>query len=295
MLVSTNAPERLDGQVEWTDQAWPAGSVVTRTATRRVYRAAYDVPAGSTPPEENIATAQVPFWTSPGPMSQWGMFDGVVKSQTEGPVGNLVVVLRPGVVTDIWLSNLDNVNAVRVQVLDKPGGSVIYDERRELASRFVYGWWDYWFEPFSLLKDAPFQGIPVARRCEITITAETSGSAKIGMAALGKIENLGRTEWGVESKFNNYSARNLNSPWGPTQATEGEVTKDISYRVFVKPKDAPRVARFMKKAMRQPAVFIPSGQPELEDIRIFGQAVSAELGRPHPNYVPLDITVREFI
>lgn len=52
-IVSTNAPERRPGEVEWTNAAWPAGSIVTRSDTQRVYRAAYDVPSGGVPPEEN--------------------------------------------------------------------------------------------------------------------------------------------------------------------------------------------------------------------------------------------------
>lgn len=296
MLVSTNAPERLSGQVEWTaSTAYPAGSIVTRTSTRRVYRAAFAVPDTVGPPEEDIATNQLPYWIDTGPMNQWAMFDGQVRTQTVGPVGDLVVVLRPGPITSAWLANLANVTSVQVEVKDKPGGVVVYDQTIELGGRQSTGWWAYWYGPFSLAGDAPFNGIPAFRQSEVTITFETGGTASVGMAALGNIENLGCTEWGVDAGFNNYSARNLTSVWGPTQATEGEVTKDIAYRVFVKPEDAPRVDRWAKNAMKRPAVFLPSGKPEFEGIRIFGQAISANLGYPGPNYVPLDITVREFL
>lgn len=295
MLVSTNAPERLDGQTEWVaSTAYAAGATVTRTSTRRVYRAATAVPNTIGPPETDIATNPIPYWVNVGPMNQWAMFDGQVKTQTVGPAdGNLVVVIRPGPVTAVWLSNIDYATAAQVDVLDKPGGDLVYSERRGL-SRPVASWWDWWFAPFSLTRDAPFIGIPAYRQCEITITLEAGGTS-IGMTAVGGNENLGQTEWGVDARFNNYSARDLNSTWGPTQATEGEVTKDITYRVYVNPEDAPRVDRFLKVAMRRPAVFVPTGNPEFEGIRIFGQAINANLGYPGPNYVPLDLTIREFI
>src|SRR5690606_5494359 len=144
-----NAPERLPGQVEWSAQAWTAGSIVTRTETRRVYRAVYDVPADKAPPEENIAIAQLPYWQDVGPMNQWAMFDKVVKTQTAGPEGDdLIVVLRPGVTTDLWLGNMAGATAAHVVVKDKPGGTAIYDENRELLKP-VTTFWDWWFAPFE--------------------------------------------------------------------------------------------------------------------------------------------------
>ena len=296
MVVSTNAPERLPGQVEWAAATgYPMGSRVTRTSTQRVYRAVYAVPDTVGPPEEDIATNQLPYWTDVGAMNQMAMFDSQVRTQTVGPTGDLVVELQPGPVTDIWLANVTNAVSVRVEVLNKPGGVLVYDQTRSMGGRRTTGWFAYWYGPFVLAGDAVFSGIPAFRNCQVKITFETTGVASTGMAALGKIENWGCTEWGVDAGYNNYSARNLNSTWGPTEGTGGEVTKDIDYRIFVKPKDAPRVNDSIKEAMRRPAVYLPSGKPEFEGIRILGQAIQANMGYPQPNYVPLDITVREFL
>lgn len=293
MLVSTNAPERLSGQVEWSSQAWEVGSIVTRESTRRVYRAVYDVPAGKAPPEENIAVAQLPYWQDIGPMNQFAAFDKVVKSQTVGPEGDLVIVLRPGAVTDIWLGNITGATAAHVVVKDEPDGEVVYDEFREL-SRKVTNFWDWWFAPFVLDNESPFSGIPAYRNSEVTITLSSISGAALGMAALGKTENLGCTQWGVSSEFQRYSPAQVNQAWGPIQQG-GEITKDVTYRVFVEPSEAPRVDRFTKDAMKRLAVYVPSGKPEFAGIRIFGEMINARIGYPGPNYVPFDITVREFL
>lgn len=293
MLVSINAPERRAGEVEWSNAAWPAGSIVTRTATQRVYKAAFPVPAGGVPPEENIAVAQLPYWVDIGPMNRQAMFDKQVKSQTVGPAGNLVVVLKPGPITDIWLGNLDNVTAARVEVRDKTGGSIIYDQRREQVGKVTTAW-DWCFAPFNFERDARFTGIPAYRNCEVTITLEAVSPALIGMAAIGKNENLGKTEWDVNASFQRYTPRQSSQSWGPTQQG-GEITKDVSYRIFVRPDDAPRVDRFAKSAMNRLAVYVPTGHARFAGIRIFGEMISAEMGYPGPNYVPFDITVREFL
>lgn len=299
MLVYTNAPERLAGQVEWDAQGpdndgWPAGSRVTRESTQRVYRAAYDVPAGKVPPEENIATAQLPYWVDVGPMNRMAMFDRVVKTQTIGPEGeSLVIKVRPGITTNIWLGNITGATAAHVLVTDTPDGNVIYDETRSL-SKPVTTYWDWWFGPFELDTEKPFDGIPAYRNCEVTITLTSESGAALGMAALGKTENLGCTEWNVNADFQRYTAAQANQAWGPVQLG-GEITKDVTYRVFVKPRDAPRVDRFTKQAMNRLAVFMPSGKPEFAGIRIFGQMISARIGYPGPNYVPYDITIREFL
>lgn len=297
MLISSNAPERLDGQVEWVKQAWPAGSIVTRASTtRRVYKAVYAVPATVEAPEDDISTNQLPYWQDIAPMNQQAMFDGQLKSQTIGPSGDLIVVIKPGAVTHLWIGNLTNALNVLVEVKNKTGGVIVWSESRDLL-RPVTTYWEWWFAPFTFAGDAFFSGIPAYLQCEVTVTvsAGSGGTAGVGMLATGKITNLGETDWGVDAQFNNYSARSLNQTWGPTQATGGEVTKDVSYLVHVDAIEAPRVDKFMKEAMKRPAVYIPSGLPELEGVRIFGQAISSTLGYPAYNYVPLNLTVREFL
>lgn len=293
-LVSTTAPERLPGQVEWSDQAWPIGSVVTRTATRRVYRAAFAVQAGYLTPEAAVATGAISRWLDIGPMNKWSMFDGQVGTQTEND-GDLVVVLRPGMVTSIWLGNLSNVSGVSVVVLDRPGGVVVYDESVDSMIEPVSNWWDYWFAPFKTRSDVTFSNIPAYPNCEVTITVKSGGALKIGMAAIGIVENLGKTLWGPETEFRNYSARTLDQTWGPSQGTGGVVTRDQTYEVAVDPDDAPRVSKFMESAMRRPAVWIPTGLPKFEGIRVFGQAVDGRLSYPTINITTLNISIRGFI
>lgn len=181
-IVSTNAPERRPGEVEWTNAAWPAGSIVTRSDTQRVYRAAYNVPSGGVPPEENIAVAQLPYWVDTGPMNRVAMFDKVVKSQTVGPIdANLEVVFKPGVITSLWLGNMSNVTAAHVVVRDKTGGDVVFDDRRVLVARVTTAW-DWCFAPFDLQRDAQFTGIPAYRNCEVTLTLETGGTALVPLS-----------------------------------------------------------------------------------------------------------------
>lgn len=294
MVVSTNAPERRAGEVEWANTAWPAGSIVTRTATQRVYKAAYDVPSGGVPPEENIAVAQLPYWADIGPMNRAAMFDKVMKSQTVGPSGaNLEVIFKPGPVTNLWLANMDLVNAVRVEVWDSTGGVLVYDQRKELRKK-VTSHWDWWFAPFEFAHDAPFDGIPAYRNCVVKLTFETESIASVGMAAAGRVDRWGGTEWDVSASRQRYAPSTPNQAWGPAQLG-GVNTKDVTFRVFVKPQDAPRVDEATGQAMNRLAVYIPSDQPQFSGIRIFGELVRAEMGYPGPNYVPLDITVREFL
>lgn len=296
MLVSSNAPVRVDGQAEWDAIAYPAGATVTRASTRRVYKSAYAVPVDFLPPEEDIVVSQLPYWVDAGPMNQWGMFDGQVRTQTVGPEGDLIVVLAPGVVTDLWIGNLANATSVHVVIRDKPGGVIIYNEYRELF-RPVTTFWDWWFAPFVLAGDATFTGIPAYRNCEITITvsAGAGGNASVGMVAVGKVENLGYTEYDAEVTLRNYAARQLDQRWGPTEGTGGIVTRDPTFTIVIEPEDAPRVTRFMETAMRRPGVWIPNGDPEYEGIRGFGQAVDARISYPNHGEVLLFLTIRGFI
>lgn len=294
MLVSSNAPKRLDGQLEWSAIAYSPGAVVTRTVTGRVYRAVYSVPSGGVPPEQNIAVAKLPYWLDIGPMNRVAMFDKVMRTQTVGPAaGDLVIVIRPGSITDIWLSNITNATAASVSVKDKPDGTVIYAQTYSLTEK-VTTYWDWYFSPVTQATEMPFTGIPAYRNCEVTITLHTTGQASLGMAALGMTESFGCTVWGVDSDFQRYTPRSGNSDWGPTEQG-GEVTKDVAYQIYVQPDDAPRVDLLTKKAMKRLAVYIPSNQPKFSGIRIFGEMISARLGYPSPGYVPLDITIREFL
>lgn len=292
MLVSTTAPERLPGQVEWApDTAYPVGTRVTRTATRRVYRAVYAVPDTVGPPEEDIATNQLPYWIDVGPMNKWAMFDGQVKTQTHN-TGDLIVKLNPGPISSLWLGNMEN--AARAHIERRTGsGTLVFDETYELSS-LVGDWEEYWFAPFLEQGDLPVNGIPSYNTGELTLTIESGGDVAVGMAALGNITNLGRTLWEPEADFRNWSARTLDTTRGPTEGTGGVATRDVTYSVIVEPQDAPRVTRFIEQAMGRPGVWIPHGDPRFEGIRVFGQAISARL-----QYLPgrciLHLTIRGFI
>lgn len=292
MLISTTAPERLPGQVEWSDQAWTTGSVVTRTSTRRVYKAAFDVPSGGVPPEENIAVAMLPYWVDIAPMNQWAMFDGLVKTRTEGP-GPLQVVLRPGPISSLWLGNMDNASRAEVVYRSSPGGPVVFDKEFDLSA-LVGDWEEYWFAPFLEQGDLTVNGIPSYNMGELNLTIESGGDVGVGMSALGSITRLGKTQWDPEADFRNYSARTLDTAQGPTGGTGGAVTRDVTYSVVVEPEDAPRVTRFLEQAMGRPGVWIPHGDPRFEGIRVFGQAISARLRYPAGICI-LSLTIRGFI
>ncbi|MFT0531900.1 hypothetical protein ACMHYJ_03565 [Castellaniella hirudinis] len=296
-LVSTNAPALLDGQSEWVaNTAYAAGKIVARSDLNALYRAVYAVADTETePPEDDIANNQIPKWQAIGPMNQWGAFDGKLSTVTVGPDGeSLVMVLQPGIITDVWLGGLKFVSAVRVVATNGDGGPVVYDETKSLRKP-VTSWWDWWFAPFSDATDVAFTGIPAYRRARVTITLVTTGTASVGMIAMDRSETLGRTLWEPSTQHRNYSARKLDDTWGPTGGTGGVVTRDQSYTVIVEPDDAPRVARFMDRAMKSPAVWLPDDAAKFEGIRGFGQAVSSNMSYPHSAFVQLELTIRGFI
>lgn len=293
MLVNTTAPERLPGQVEWAaDTAYTAGARVTRTETRRVYRAVYAVPDTVGPPEEDIATNQLPYWLDVGPMNQWAMFDGQVKTQTHDS-GDLVITLNPGPISSIWLGNMDNGARAVVQLRRGADGTLVFDETYELSA-LVGDWEEYWFAPFVEQGDLPVNGIPSYNSGELTIKIESGGDVAIGMVAVGNITRLGCTQWDPEADFRNWSAMSLDTTYGPTGGTGGTNTRDVTYSVIVEPEDAPRVTRFLEQAMGRPGVWIPHGDPRFEGIRVFGQAISARMRYPAGICI-LQLTIRGFI
>lgn len=296
-LVSSNAPELLDDQTEWAPSvAYSAGTVVARSDLNMLYRAVYKVADTETePPEDDIANNQIPKWQAFGPMNRWACFDGKLSTVTVGPDGeSLVIVLQPGIVTDVWLGNLKFVSAVLVEVTNGDGGPVIYGQTKSLRKP-VDSWWDWWFAPFSDATDVAFTGIPAYRRARVTITLVTTGTASVGMIAMDRAETLGRTQWEPSTQHRNYSGRKLDDTWGPTGGTGGVVTRDQSYTVIVEPDDAPRVARFLDRAMKMPAVWLPDDAAKFEGIRGFGQAVSSNMSYPHSAFVQLELTIRGFI
>lgn len=292
MLISTNAPERLPGQTEWAAGAYVAGDTVTRTETRRVYRAAYAVPATIAAPEVDIATNQIPYWLDIGPMNQWGCCDSKMKTLTVGPDGeSLVISLKPGIVTDIWIGALKFVSAVRVEVTNGEGGPVVYDQTR-LLRKPVTTHWDWWFAPFADAADVAFTGIPAYRRARMTITLVTTGTASVGMIALGRAEVLGKTLWDVSTRHRNYTPSKQDDSWGPTGNPGGVVTRDQSYSVIVELEDAPRVTEFMSRAMNRLAVWLPHDADKFEGIRGIGQAISSDMDYSNGVFVLLEITVQ---
>lgn len=276
-LLSSNAPEVVGDEVLWTNQVWPIGSTVYRTETQRIYRAAFEVPVDTGPPEVNIANAQLPYWVDMGPTNRWAMFDGLARTQTIGDPGEMIIELDVPSLTDIWVGNISQATAVEALVRNGVDGDIIFQEEKSL-SQPVTNYWDWWFAPFTLAGDVVFSGIPAYRNSVLTLRIISEGTPRVGMVAVGNTEYLGETDWRPSTDF---------------RLSHDNLYRELRATVHIGADEAPRVTRFMNRAMRRPAVWIPEEQPRFEGLRSFGQLVDSRMSYPSYDIVNLDITVRE--
>ena len=138
--------------------------------------------------------------------NRWAMFDKLRNTQTEF-VSPGIWVLTPGCrVNSLFLGGLV-ATSFSVVVTSVIGGGVVYTATVTLPTRQVFGWYDYFFEPFSNKKSAVLFDLPPFSDAIITVSlTNTQGNAKCGACVIGNFVFIGNAQYQFNSSNLNFSS-----------------------------------------------------------------------------------------
>lgn len=281
---TSTAPWWTAGEVAWNSAtAYTVGQYAARASTGRVYRAIGN--STNAPPETNPL-----LWFDEFPVNALAWADMKTSTYTYS-ASPLAITVRPGAIADIDLEGLVNVDAIRVEVWDAPGGAKIFDETQETLYWSGDLWIAYYFDLPYQRDRLKFRAVPASATSEITVTliAYDAGQLQVSQIAFGRYVDLGMAEFGLEMQLKNFGGIYFNRFGGAT-VRDGLVVVDLVGSDKVKARDANRVAEFVRRNRNRVLVWEAADDPVYDYLSTTGTA-ECSLRADGPTHARMNFTV----
>jgi hypothetical protein len=246
---------------------WAAGTY-TVGVERQYDLQAYRVIVASTTDRPDVGAAAVPpTWLRLGYINRWRMFRDGSDSKTVQEDLIEVELLFPTLVNSVALFGLGGRDA-NVKMTDAIEG-VVYDETQDIVDIGVLDWYGYFFFPYGIRENLLFDDLPAYIGADITITisAETGSDASCGRVIVGKVTELGITEYGTAVSSINYGQRSRDGFGNLTLGT-GRTIRLVNFNVVMPTGLVSTVARTLESVTNVPTAFI--GNDTIDATIIFG-------------------------
>lgn len=197
-------------------------------------------------------------WLAVGASNYAAMFDAKNGTQSTKTDSISLSIKTNELINAIGLVNLD-AGSVRVTMTDDTLG-LIYDKTITLKTFPATNWYDVFFGECSYKENAVFTDLPPARNSTIAITitsAAVGGLAKVGTIALGKIETVGFSRWGVNLGFTDYSKKDVDQ-FGNYEVVERSFANTVEADVEINTVDISKIQTIRSQLRATPVVWIAS-------------------------------------
>lgn len=284
MLIGSTVAE--DTLPAWSNATtYAAGDQVHLASTHRRYQS---LQAGNL--DKDPAT-QAAWWVDIGPSNRWAMFDNIVQSATVD-AGPIVVNLQPGPVGGVLLARL-HAARVRVVMRDEPGGTVVYDETKNLEAVPVIDWYTWTTAPFKYRTECAFVGLPPYSLCELEITITPIGSepVEVGVLAAGPYVELGLPLAGISLGAVNYS-RVVTDDYGIDRFTPRASARELDFELQATVQQLDAIAVTLTEAYARPHGFVPSRKDRYSSLIVWGVCESWKSSLPEADVVSVRGRIR---
>jgi len=266
LLISSTAAE-TDYAIYNSATTYALNQYCISTTTHRIYQSVAAGNLGNDPTNVNNQVGTPAWWLDVSPTNKWKIFDGQSSSQTV-VASPLTVVLHPGFFNAIYLGNIIADN-IAVTVKDAPGGNVIYSYSAAAENSQPLDYYEHFFSQFRPQMDFIAEGIEPHSTAELTVTLTSSGNVACGLFAIGDLQPLGQTLYGVEVTPKTYSYINIDA-FGNNQIVRRKAAKDLMVNARIDLVDADYVTDVLTQMQDIPAVWIASDDSSHRSARAFG-------------------------
>lgn len=287
-LTSSTIAEPDTGETLWNAAtSYVLGDVVIRTTTHKKYENILaGVDAGL---PENTPTR----WIEVAPTNRYAMFDTLRNTQSikASPV---TVVLTPAVRIDSI--GILSVDADEVDISITVGSETVYSATRNLNTREVFDWYDYFFSEFSKTPNVVFFDIPPYSNAVITITFTSVSTIKVGAIVIGNQTDLGKAIHGVSSDELNFS-RIDREVTGESVLLRRRSVPKINIQSLADPSKLNKIRDTRKNLNAVPAVW--SGlddkinNPYFETVLLLGVYKKFEINMNNSKMVDINLEIEE--
>jgi hypothetical protein len=256
-LISSDVPE--DDHDEWdVATSYGIGDLVISSVTHRIYESIAGSNVGNNP-----ATSPLQ-WLDLAPTNRWAMFDNAVGTLTT-QAEQVQVTLFPGPINSIAILDID-ADEVLVEMYD--GASLLYSRTILLTpGDTVLSWYDYFFDPITRQRTVFLDDLVVNSNATITITITGTADVSVGTLVVGKLIDVGDTQYGFSLGIIDYSKRVTND-FGVTSVTKRGYAKRLNARVKLPSAAVDEVSRRLSAVRATPVIWI--GAPGYDESVIYG-------------------------
>jgi hypothetical protein len=235
------------------------------------------------PNNQNNLLTNIQAWVYVGPSNKYAMFDNTVSTATTAS-NSLTVVLRPGAFNSLALLSLVGTQIqVSLKNTYEPGGVVVYTKTIDLVSYSTFNWYDYFFAPYETIEELILTNLPQYPNSELTITLTSGGVLEIGTLVWGTVYDLGATQYGLGLGIIDYSKKETDD-FGVTTFVERDFSKRISARFLLPNIEINRTQKILSTLRATPSIWIPSTDPKLSSLTVYGFYRDFNIEIPYPEY-----------
>jgi hypothetical protein len=216
------------------------------------------------------------------------MFDQSNASQTSNPTLIEVVVSATGRIDTIALLNLTaaTVDIEMSTVLD----GVFFEETFNLVSSSgINNWYEYFYEPIARNFDLLVNGVPNFANPTITLRIhEPGGTARVGVAIIGRSKDLGEIVYGAKTGILDFSRKETDD-FGNFQIAKRAYAKRGTYQLVIDNARVDEISIILAGYRAEPVLWVGSDKYASTWIYGFYRDFSVELTFPYQSYLNLEI------
>ena len=290
MFTASNVaePDASVGEVEWAaGTSYTIGQKVIRSSLHKVFvSTATGIDAGL--PE----ATPLRWFDDDEPTNKWAAFDNYVSTSIK-KAGTLTLTVRPGIITDLAFYGLAG-DSIRVVCKNATSLAVYYDQSFSLSD-YLSGdlMWEFYYGVARQQTRLDITGLmPTDAQVEITLTpSSVTGTAGIGILALGSFEPIGLPQQGFKVQLVDYSRIKVDDN-GKIKVKKGLNAKNLSGEcVNISAADAQAVVDVFERLLGTPCAWAISSQTNFQYLSAFGLG-SADFTESGPTHGTLSLTVR---
>lgn len=266
MLLSCSVPEPDAGEVAWVSgTSYALAARVYRATTHRIYERAV-AGSGTTPPEDDPVN-----WFEVGPTNRWAAFDQKIGTPTHSSTAPLTFSFAPGSIGGLGIFDIVG-DQVTVQMLDRPGGVVVYSRIIALDDVFIGSFYDWFFEADATQTrfDAVLTDLPAHwPDCVLDVSIGGHSEVAAGAIVFGTVFEIGQTRFGASASIIDWS-RKERDDYGKWTVVEGEYARRATLSVLVPSQRFDIVYRTLASLRARLAVWVATSSERYAPLTVLG-------------------------
>jgi len=276
-LISTNATA--------ADPAYSSGTTYANgarvTVGQRTFESLQDGNIGQ-------PTTDIAWWLDVGASNPYAMFDQSNASQTSRAGMIEVVVSAVGRIDALALLNL-NAASVDIEMETTLDGTFYSQSFNLVSNSGINNWYDYYYEPITRKFDFVALGVPNFANPTITLRIhEPGGTAKVGVAIIGRSKDLGDVTYGAKVGIQDYS-RKERDDFGNWSIVPRAYSKRGTYQLVVDSARVDEISMILADYRAEPVLWVGSEQYASTWIYGFYRDFSVEISFPTKSYLNLEL------